>query len=281
MWLVLRAELRECLRLKFSPTKTIVSASLEGERNNGDTWRFPVVSHTRAAVESASLHRQEPTCSFRTDISDVTTWFLCLFSDYAILLDSFRIIQASANHLYPELRQAQRHGERAQPRNNCLVVAMDVACEGLHSELSPSSSDSELIRTGHGCDGERTPDHTPVDLDGYRISVGVRVKAITGPGQAVGKHFGSYVFSQGQYLLRSPTSGSETCGDRMLPSPPVSPAHGSLAAAVMIHRLAFGLRLNTLCGGTSDPWEALDEEEYVFDYSALKRLTNGPFRTRI
>ncbi|CAL8303244.1 unnamed protein product [Arctogadus glacialis] len=219
MWLVLRAELRQCLRLKFSPTKTIVSASLEGERNNGDTWRFPVLSHTRAAVESASLHRQEPTCSFRTDISAVTTWFLCLFSDYAILLDSFRfvavsggsegrrhwafvmsyfrIIQASANHLYPELRQAQRHGERAQPR-----ISKPGTCRN-SSKLN------------------------------YSVAV---------------------------------------CGQ---------PAHGSLAAAVMIHRLAFGLRLNTLCGGTSDPWEALDEEEYVFDCSALKRLTNGPFRTRI
>ena len=90
------------------------------------------------------------------------------------------------------------------PPDNCLVVAMDVACEGLHSELSPSSSDSELIRTGHGCDGERTPDHTPVDLDGYGISVGVRVKAITGPGQAVGKHFGSYVFYPRTVSLATP-----------------------------------------------------------------------------
>ena len=33
-----------------------------------------------------------------------------------------RIIQASANHLYPELRQARRHGERAQPRSELEAI---------------------------------------------------------------------------------------------------------------------------------------------------------------
>ena len=90
------------------------------------------------------------------------------------------------------------------PPDNCLVVAMDVAVEGLHCKLSPSSSDSEVIRVGHGSNREWTPDHTPVDLDGSGISVGGRAKAITGPGQAVGKRFQFFSFSQGQYLLRRP-----------------------------------------------------------------------------
>ena len=77
--------------------------------------------------------------------------------------------------------------------------------------------------------------------------------------------FSSLVFPKDSISCDAPTSGSETCGDRTLPSPPISPAHGaSLATTAMIHRLAFGLRLNALCGGTSGPWEALDGEENVF-----------------
>ena len=80
---VLRAELRRCLEVKFFPTKTLVSASLEGERSNET---HPVLSHTRTALESANRH----VMSQFVPSGRISRRFLFLLSNFIILHDGFR-----------------------------------------------------------------------------------------------------------------------------------------------------------------------------------------------